>query len=329
MNAMDRRKFIKDMTLALAGTTAGLTINSCSLIRAGYGDNKGTVNHKKTLHEFRQRAKEISDSPELENIEKYLSSRNVNRFMVKDAIISLMAVGTFGGMSEEDRKHPEIQEMINEAAPIMDRTIISSANYLEQLSEDERGDIQMTMLDHPEILTTFQVEFDKAGRRNEIQPDNLDHFNALFNKCVWRMENQDSSAFIDELITVTDKSFKKVDIQTSERQELGKDDEQPTPVELSTQKTASDSTQVQLSPAELYRFEQYERWKKVQARGGNAMIWGIVQFGVGWALASSSHDALEGIGALGLFVGMTGGAIIALVGIIMAMVGTARMAEYD
>lgn len=329
MNAMNRRQFIKDMTLALAGTTAGLTVNSCSLIQAGYGEGRTGVDHERILHEFRQRSQEIRDSPGMHEVEKYLSSHSVNRHLIQDAIISLMAVGTFGGLKEKDRQHPAIQEMITEAMPVMDRTVMSSATYLEQLSEHERADIQSTMKENPEILKAFQVEFDKAGRERKIQPDNLDHFNALFNKCVWRLENQDASTFIDELVAMTDKSYEKLDVHPGDRRVLASFEQETMQTALSDSTQTMDSTKVELSQAEKYRIEQYERWEKVQRNGGNAVMWGITQFALGTLLAFSTDNALEGIGAIGLFVGMTGGAIITIVGIIMALVGTAQMARYD
>ncbi len=327
MNTLDRRKFIKDMTLALAGSTAGLTIGSCSLIRAGYREFNDTVYHDKILKAFQKQTKTISESRSMQRIEEYLQKRKSDPYMIKGSIISLMAVGTFGDLPEEDRKHPAMQQMITDSLPVMDRAVLSSATYLEQLSAEEREGIQETIKEHPEILTAFQVEFDKAARKNDIPASRLDHFNALFNKCVWRLENQDPSDFIDELVTLTDKSFQKVKVTPDQRREWGS---AGTKVESSgTSFQAQPADSLQSTPADIYRMREYERWKEYTRRGNNAVIWGIAQFGIGYLLASSSDDALEGIGALGLFVGMTGGAIIVIVGIIMSLVGTVKMSQYD
>lgn len=329
MSPMDRRKFIKDMAIALAGTTAGLTANSCSLIKAGYISGEGDVDHEHTLKTFQQKSRDISTSPDMQRVEDYLESRDINRYMLKDSIISLMALSTFGDLKDRDQKHPAMQKMVSDSIPLMDRAIMSTITFLEGLSEKERTDIQATMNDHPEILTTFQVEFDKSARENDISPSSLDHFNALFNKSVWRLEQQDPSVFIDELTTLTDKTLDKATVTPNERRKLARNEGQPPPSMFNYQEQPTDSTGIKPSPEDLIRIQQYERWKKVAENGGNTLLWGLVQFGLGWALAASSDDWLEGIGAIGLFVGMTGGAIIAIVGIIMAIVGTVNMNKYE
>ena len=329
MNAMDRRKFIKDMAIALAGTTAGLTANSCSLIRAGYSKDGSDSNPEDTLRRFQKKSKGISDSKDMPGVERYLQDHNVSQYMIKDAIISLMAISTFGNLEAVDQKHPAMQKMVRDTLPLMDRAIMSTTSFLESLSGEERKEIQTTMVEHPEILTTFQVEFDKSARNNDIAHSSIDHFNSLFNKATWRIEHQDPSVLIDELVTLSDKSAQKSSVAPEERRKLGSDQELSSFNMMAMQDAPADSTQPQPSPEELYRIEQYERWKKVNERGGHAALWGLVQFGLGALLMSTADDPFEGLGGLGLFVGMTGGAIITIVGIIMAIVGSVNMSRYD
>jgi hypothetical protein len=341
MNSIDRRDFLKKLAITLAGSTASLTFSSCSLIKAGYRQMKPGIDHNAILTDYKEKFKLISQDHSLKLVEDYLQQRQCNPFMVQDSILSLNAVATFGDLPEEDRKHPAIQQMMRDASPVVDRSTLSTATYLEQLSIRERLDIQNTMHEHPEILSTFQVEFDVAARKNNIPPSRLDHFNALFNKCVWRLENQDPSLIIDEIVAMTDKTCAEYSISPEKRRELVAELNSPEYYDLAYSAANTDISeiydpglsemlvQVPADTSVSYRAEQYQKWLKVRDKGASWVLWGIVQFGVGTALLYGFGNSVEILAALGLFVGMTGGALIAITGLIMAIVGAIGAAIYD
>ncbi len=335
MGNIDRRDFIKKMAITLAGSTAGLTVSSCSLIKSGYRQMQPDIDHIAILTDFREKTDSIFQDPGFKFVEDYLHERQCHPFMIQDSIISLNAVGTFGDLPEEDRKHPAIQQMMQEAAPVIDRATLSTTTYLEQLSTKERLDIQRTMKEYPEILSTFQVEFDTAARQNNIAPSRIDHFNALFNKCVWRLENQDPSLVFDELVTMADKVCIEHDISPEKRRELVAELNPLKYHDLAYNTKNRDiagaydyglSEMLVQAPRDTsasYRAEQYERWLEVQKRGLTMILWGLLQFGAGLILLNTP------LAWLGVTLGMTGGALIAIYGLISAIVGTILMSLYD
>jgi hypothetical protein len=341
MSTIDRRDFIKKLAITLAGSTAGLTLGSCSLVKSGYRQMKPGIDHPAILAAYREQCKSIYQAPGFRLIEDYLHQSQCHPFMIQDSIISLNAVGTFGDLAQEDRKHPAIQEMMQEAIPVMDRATLSTATFLERLSTQERLDIQKTMNEHQDILSTFQVEFDIAGRKHNISPSRMDHFNSLYNKCRWRLEKQDPSLVIDELITMTDKACMEYSITPEQRRELVAELSIPEYYQLAYGDFNTDISEVSalefnemlvpmpVDTSAAYRAEQYEKYLKLQKKGVSTLTWGIIQFGVGTLIVRTSDGSLEGIGGFGITVGMTGGAIIAIVGLLMALIGTLGVHAYE
>jgi hypothetical protein len=332
MNYIDRRTFMKNLAATLVASTAGLTLNSCGTTRAGYKPLYGEIDHDEVLASFREQSRQISKAPNLGIMEEYFRSKKCNPYLIQDSIISLLAVGTFGDLPKKDREHPAAQQIIRDAHPAMDRAVLSATTFLESLSQKERIEIQETLKTHPEIIRTFQLEFDAAARQKKVAPNRLDHFNSIFNKCAWQLENQDPSLLIDKIVTMTDKTCKDCQITPEQRRAIVADLSCMDCYDIAFAGEGLGTESTMGKPAEndsleLMRAIKYRSAKKVRNTGAGMILFGLIQFGLGLLIATNS-DMNAAAFFLGAVIGATGGAIVVIAGIITALVGAIKMSQY-
>jgi hypothetical protein len=325
MKNLERREFLKNLASTLAVSTAGLTFQSCSTIRGAYRQRQGGEDVDEILACLKEHNKIIAENEGLRFAEDFYRECGCNPHLLQDSLVSLLDVGTFGDLSEKQRQHPDVQQMLWDAAPVMDRAILCTTTYLENLTPEDRLKIQKAMKEHPEILKTFQVEFDAAARKQNIPSNRLDHFNAMFNQCAWRLENQDPSMLIDDVVTMTDKACREFCITPEDRKRIAAEQ-----CEVSNIDNKQFNRNMKANKSNNTDSSENKRYKKMKRRrniGLKMMGIGLVQAGLGTALVVLSDDVGGGGFWIGATLGWTAGGIIFLIGMIMAISGGIGMAK--
>jgi hypothetical protein len=205
----------------------------------------------------------------------------------------------------------------------MDRAILCTTTYLENLTPEDRLKIQKAMKEHPEILKTFQVEFDAAARKQNIPSNRLDHFNAMFNQCAWRLENQDPSMLIDDVVTMTDKACREFCITPEDRKRIAA--EQCVVSNIDNKQFNRNMKANKSNNTDSSENKRYEKMKRRSTIGLRMMGIGLVQAGLGTLLALDWNNPTEFW--IGATLGWTAGGIIFLIGMIMAISGGIGMAK--
>jgi hypothetical protein len=339
MNSLYRREFLKHVASTLAISTAGLTFESCSTIRAAYRQSQGDVDIDEIMACLKKQTESIAEDEGLRYAEDYYRECGCNPYILQDSLISLLAAGTFGDLPEKQRQHPRVQQMLWDRAPVMNRAVLCTATYLENLTPEERLKIQKALKEHPEILKTFQVEFDAAARRQNVPSNRLDHFSAIFNQCAWRLENQDPSLLIDNLVAITDKVGQQCCITPEERRRVALKQSTASCFDFSSMDknvkgninpynvsidNHEELKQAKSNSSNKHKFTPYEVAKKRMQTGLKIMGYSLIPLGLGAILVFSGNFDAAMIGA---FLGLTPGAVIFLVGMIVAIVGAAGMGK--
>ncbi len=217
MDRINRRRFVKNLASVMATMTTGAGLQSCSTVRASYKRSKKQVDVPFVLTRLDSINKKIANDEKLNLASDMYQQSGCSPYLLQESLISLLTVGAFGDLPKGDRQHPAMQKRMYETAPLMGRSVLGMATFLENLSPRERRRVQKSLRKNPETMRSFQAEFDAAGRREHVPSVRLDHFNALLNQCSWRLEKQDPSLLIDEIVKSVDKTGMQYGISPEDR----------------------------------------------------------------------------------------------------------------
>jgi hypothetical protein len=327
MIPIDRRQFVRNLATALAAASAGATLESCAAVQAGYRRSPRQANMKAVLARLDEISDTIGRDEGLRFVEDFYRERGVSPDLLKDSLISLLTIGVFGDLCESDRNHPDMQQRLRLAGPAMDRAVFGTATLLEGLTCEERLTVQRVLKKHPEILGTFQVEFDSAAQANSVPSIRLRHFNALFNKCAWRVEKQGLAVVTDDVIAAVDKVATKEGVSPDDRRRLARqwgytDAYTGTnPLRGAASRQLSGDSPPEITGQALQSDQYLEKGRRRVRTGLTLMGIGLVDFGIGTAFVLYDGNTWP----VSATLGMTGGGILFVTGIIVALVGAANL----
>jgi hypothetical protein len=216
---MDRRAFIDRMGSALVAATAA-TATATAATTGKYQHGRVPVDVESAVRRMDEVCRGIDADPLFDEPSALIARRGFDRRLFRDAIKSMLTVGTFGDLSEQEQAHPLMQRRMWDSAEMFDRTILGMATFLEGTTREERRAMRRTLHDTDRIGRAFQTALDHEGRGLRVPSPRLEHFHTLWNRTVRALQRPTHSTIIDEYIDKVDRVAGRCGITPELRREL-------------------------------------------------------------------------------------------------------------
>jgi hypothetical protein len=336
MKEMKRRKFIGSLAAALAAGMAGTVIESCTSIRGGYLNGKtGSNGQLHALDRLNRNCRSLRRNKIFKQAAYLYQNGGCNTELLPDILETLLVTGFFADMNENDRHHSEVQQRVHNANPVMNDAFLGIATYMEGLEPEQRIELHRALIEHPEILSEFQVQFDIASRDNDVPLERIKHFHSLFNQCCWRLKYQDPSALIDECVTMVDKEALREGITPQQRRNLmaagglQKQGSGPDDFDYSrfqNQYAALENSNDSTIATDAIEKGQLRRSKGRRMIGIGAGLMGLGIIGIDAGIRVVNNNGRDRVMVNGaIFFGCIGGAICLIIGLILIITGANKV----
>ncbi len=254
----------------------------------------------------------------------------------------LFLVGAVGDLPQTAQLDPRIQTRLHDALPEMDEAMLGMTDFLADLSGDEKAALKQELHERPESLDDIGMMLDRQAEAADVPMKRRLHLRALVKNVGWRMQRQSPAAVIDEYVEKVRKvEARHGDEAQAQRMIAAQATEQllwaqqgvPTPPPLvpvnepEAQQPAANglpATAREDSRTTPHRLDTpKDDWVLPSGRRGTVpMTVGGILLGVGAITLVASGIGLASPG--GAIFGVTVGAMVALAGLIVLLIGVIR-----
>lgn len=244
---------------------------------------------------------------------------------------SLLLVGNFGSLPVKGQVHPWMQKRMMYSAPEVNFTVTTSCDILRNLSDESKEDIRTALMDDPDlgdqILDALELEARSIGvpsaRRRQMK--------VMGSRIIRRLRHS-PEMFIDEYLKKTEKMLLAGNSDEAMEHLLKT---QVGEAEYLTLKNTAENAALEWNQLDIpdlpvgYKPVITEQDEKstgensdLKKRKGLRLLGiGAIVTAVGWLIiAIAGGSALEGVGALGIVLGVTLGPILILIALIILLI---------
>ena len=249
----------------------------------------------------------------------------------RSSLRSLLLVGNFGSLSIQGQVHPWMQKRMYYTAPDINYSITTAIDILKNMSEETKEDISSVLNDDPvlgeRILETLDLEAQAVGvprsRRRQMR--------VIGTRIVRRLKHS-PDMLINEYVSKAEKLIK---VGNSEKDLEGLLKSQMGEHNFLNKRNVAENAAIQWNNMNLpYNPVGYSPIKTVQTEKGTSQkkseskIKGLKLLGiggistvVGWLIiAIAGGAAMEGIGVIGLILGVTVGPILIIIALLAILI---------
>ncbi len=216
--------------------------------------------------------------------------------MLRTSLQSLFLTGMVADLPLEAQIKPEIQQRIERAGPIFDEATDRTMAYLKSQTQEDLARIQ-SRLQNPAVGEMIVNMLDERAEEAGISDWRRAHTRAIFKETEWRLRTQPPSLLVNEYVEKIERLTASDVLREVRTRDLAA--------------RAGEEAFWQQTTANLHQ-------QTGAGRGSKVMGYGVVTFAVGALIVAAGEFG-------GVFI-MTAGAVIFIVGIIMALVAAARAA---
>ncbi len=337
---MERRGFIKTGLVALAGgASAPLAIGE---IIAPPGESINQIEMENFMRAMDESMDLISSSGGyyLKKLLPKAPTENEQNYF-RSSLRSLLLIGNFGDLPVKGQVHPWMQKRMIYSAPEITDTVSNSLDILRNMPDKAKEDIRCALNENPElgdcILESLDLDAKSigvpSGRRRQMR---------VMGKRIIRRLSHSPEMFIDEYVRKAEKlmaaNSSDEDLERLVKSQIGEEEystrlNEAEIAALRWRELDIPDSPVGYNPVGTIQENNKPPDEEIDLRkrkGLRLLGIGAILTAVGWLIiALSSELAFEGIGALGVVLGITIGPILILSAIIILITQSVKSGKSE
>jgi len=306
---IERRAFLQAVASVLAGAVIARPERCCA---AGMDSaNDDDLRLAESFDNLDTTIKMIAGDTRLNAYNEYFKSKGHSPFLIQEMIAALTIRSTMDHLTEQEKKSPLTATMLQQYAPLLDRSVLGMTTFIESFTESECTQIAQNIESNQDILESFKQRFgNEVAKKAKDHKKSLRKFDRTTRFTMWRIRHLGLSSTIQTCVDDVDKVCKRMGISRDMRRAQCK--------EWNNLADFFENRNVMVAQVSDDPVVDSDTSSSTK-RGNNTLTVGLILLGTGLLVTILSMDRNNA--SQNAMYGVTAGVLAMLIGLIVTIVG--------
>lgn len=306
---LERREFLQAVASLMAGA---VIVRSQPYNATGSGSiDDGELRLAETFDNLDNTIKMIACDTRLNAYNEYFKLKGHSPFLIHEVIAALTIRSTMDHLTEWEKKSPLTATMLQQYAPLLDRSVLGMTTFIESFTESEYTQIAQNIESNQDILESLRRRFGtEVVKKTKDHKKSLRKFDRTTRFTLWRIRHLGLSSTIQTCVDDVDKVCKRMGISREMRRAQCKEWNNLTEFFENSNVMVVDAANTPVEPGTSPSSEK---------RNNSTLTVGLILLGAG--LLATIISAIATDDNKGAILGVTVGVLAMLIGLIVTIVG--------